>query len=124
MLPARTGTTPPATIDTINNASIGLTLNLFDYDLNGSLDSYFNGSSHNENPLETFAGSGINNGNALKFWGSGIGSNYGSESICGTWRYKYCQHKPESAGYPVQVTVAVDQETGICPTCSPIGWHG
>jgi hypothetical protein len=35
VLPARTGTTPPATIDTIDNASIGLTLNLFDYDTNG-----------------------------------------------------------------------------------------
>lgn len=102
VLPARTGTTPPATIDTINNASIGLTLNLFDYDLNGSLDSYFNGSSHNDNPLSTFAGSGINSGNALKFWGSGIGNNYGSLN-------QYVEHgvtsivntNLNSAGYPV-----------------------
>ena len=100
--PARTGTTPPATIDTIDNASIGLTLNLFDYDLDGSLDSYFNGSSHNDNPLGTFAGSGINSGNALKFWGSGIGNNYGSLN-------QYVEHgvtsivntNLNSAGYPV-----------------------
>ena len=102
VLPARTGTTPPATIDTIDNASIGLTLNLFDYDLDGSLDSYFNGSSHNDNPLGTFAGSGINSGNALKFWGSGIGNNYGGLN-------QYVEHgvtsivntNLNSSGYPV-----------------------
>jgi fibro-slime domain-containing protein/LPXTG-motif cell wall-anchored protein len=102
VLPARSGTTPPATIDTIDNASIGLTLNLFDYDTNGYLDSYFNGSSHNDNPLSAFAGSGINSGNALKFWGSGIGNNYGSLN-------QYVEHgvtsivktNLNSAGYPV-----------------------
>ena len=101
--PARTGTTPPATIDTINNASIGLTLNLFDYDLDNYLDDYFNGSSHYDNTcISDFAGHGINSGNALKFWGSGIGNNYGSLN-------QYVEHgvtsivntNLNSAGYPV-----------------------
>ena len=78
VLPARSGTTPPATIETINNASIGLKLNLFDYDLDNYLDDYYNGSSHYDSTcIGDFAGHGINNGNALKFWGSGIGNNYG-----------------------------------------------
>ena len=78
---ARTGTTPPATINTVDNASIGLTLNLFDYDLDGSLDSYFNNYDHSDNPVSAAflneSGS-INNGNALKFWGSGIGTQHGN----------------------------------------------
>ena len=103
VLPARTGTTPPATIDTIDNASIGLTLNLFDYDLDNYLDDYFNGSSHYDNTcISDFAGHGINSGNALKFWGSGIGNNYGSLN-------QYVEHgvtsivstNLNSAGYPV-----------------------
>ena len=80
VLPARTGTTTPDTIDTIDNASIGLTLNLFDYDIDGSLDSYFNNYSHGDHPVGTFVNEdgSINNGHALKFWGSGIGDNYGT----------------------------------------------
>ena len=83
VLPARTGTTPPATIETVDNASIGLTLNLFDYDLDGSLDSYFNNYNHGDHPVQNAflneSGS-INNGHALKFWGSGIGNNHGSQN--------------------------------------------
>ena len=102
VLSARTGTTPPNTIQTVDNSSIGLTMNLFDYDLNNYLDDYFNGSSHNENPLSTFAGSGINQNNALKFWGSGIGNNYGGLN-------QYVEHGVTSivnttlntSGYPV-----------------------
>ncbi len=103
VLPARTGTTPPATIDTINNASIGLTLNLFDYDLDNYLDDYYNGSSHYDNTcIADFVGHGINSGNALKFWGSGIGNNYGSLN-------QYVEHGVtsivnttlNSSGYPV-----------------------
>ena len=79
VLPARTGTTPPGQIETIDNATIGLTLNLFDYDLDNYLDDYFNGSSHYDAKcIADFASHGINYGNALKFWGSGIGNNYGS----------------------------------------------
>ena len=84
--PARTGTQPPDTIDTINNADIGLTLNLFDYDLDDYLDDYFNGSAHYDNTcINDFAGHGINNGHDLKFWGSGIGDQYGD-------RNKYVEH--------------------------------
>ena len=79
VLKKRTGTTPPATIDTIDNSSIGLTLNLFDYDLDNYLDDYFNGSAHYEDTcIAVFANRGINNGHALKFWGSGIGNQYGT----------------------------------------------
>ena len=79
VLPAREGTTPPATIETIDNATIGLKLNLFDYDLDDYLDDYYNGSSHYDATcIADFAGHGINAGHALKFWGSGIGDNYGS----------------------------------------------
>ena len=79
VLPERQGTTPPPTIETIDNASIGITMNLFDYDLNGVLDDYYNSSSHYDNNIiGYFAGQGINSGHALKFWGSGIGNNYGS----------------------------------------------
>lgn len=78
---ARTGTQVPGTIDTVDNASIGLTLNLFDYDLDGYLDDYFNNFDHGDNPVSAEflnrLGS-INDGHALKFWGSGIGNNYGS----------------------------------------------
>ena len=42
----RTGTTPPATIPTVSNASIGLTLNLFDYDLDEYLDNRFNNKDY------------------------------------------------------------------------------
>ena len=73
------GTTPPATIPTVSNASIGMTLNLFDYDLDGYLDNRFNNYDYSQNAgsyqndvLNSFLNHGINNGNALKFWGSGI----------------------------------------------------
>ncbi len=106
ILPARSeggysGTTPPDTIDTINNASIGLTLNLFDYDLDGYLDNRFNNQDYG-NSLGNFINRGINNGNALKFWGSGIGSwDYGGHN-------RYVEHGVSSivsntlsaAGYP------------------------
>ncbi|MDO5138288.1 MAG: SpaA isopeptide-forming pilin-related protein, partial [Oscillospiraceae bacterium] len=78
---ARTGTTPPVAIDTVDNASIGLTMHLFDYDLDNSLDSYFNNFNHNDHPVAASflnENNSINNGHALKFWGSGIGSNYGT----------------------------------------------
>ena len=83
VLPARTGTTPPATIDTVQNASVGIKLNLFDYDLDNSLDSYFNNYNHGDHPVSAVFlneyGS-INNGHNLKFWGSGIGNNHGSQN--------------------------------------------
>lgn len=85
ILPARSeggyeGTTPPGTIDTIDNASIGLTLNLFDYDLDDYLDNRFNNKDYGDH-LRNFKDHGINNGNALKFWGSGItDSSYGSHN--------------------------------------------
>lgn len=79
VLPAREDTTLPGTIDTVDNASIGLNLNLFDYDLDGYLDDYFNNFNHSNNPVSyDFLNHGINNGHPLKFWGSGIGNNYGS----------------------------------------------
>lgn len=79
VLPARTGTKPPSTIETVDNTTIGLTLNLFDYDLDNYLDDYFNNFNHGDNPVSNnFQNHGINNGHALKFWGSGIGNNYGS----------------------------------------------
>lgn len=78
VLPAITETTPPGTIETVDNASIGLTLNLFDYDLDGYLDDYFNNYNHGNHPVPSnFLDHGINNGHALKFWGSGIGNTHG-----------------------------------------------
>lgn len=80
VLPARTGTTPPATIQTVNNASVGIKMDLFDYDLDGSLDSYFNNYNHGDNPVQAVflnENNSINNGHNLKFWGSGIGNNHG-----------------------------------------------
>ena len=85
ILPARSegnyaGTTPPATIETVSNASIGLTLNLFDYDLDDYLDNRFNNKDYGSTE-GGFVGHGINDGNALKFWGSGItDSSYGSHN--------------------------------------------
>ena len=84
VLPARTGTTPPRTLTEadgiISNSSIGLTLNLFDYDLDEYLDDRFNNYDFGGNNPATsaFVNHGINNGHALKFWGSGItnGSTY------------------------------------------------
>ena len=74
------GTTPPATIDTINNASIGLTLNLFDYDLDDYLDNRFNNRDYGHTE-GAFVNHGINNGHSLKFWGSGItDSSYGAQN--------------------------------------------
>ena len=81
VLPARTGTPLPNTIDTVNNADIGLTLNLFDYDLDNYLDDYYNGSAHYDNTcIGDFANHGINRDHDLKFWGSGIGDQYGSRN--------------------------------------------
>ncbi|MBP3896592.1 MAG: fibro-slime domain-containing protein [Mogibacterium sp.] len=81
MLPARTGTTHPATIDTVDNKRIGLTLNLFDYDLDNYLDDYFNNYNHGDHPVPAnFLNHGINNNHNLKFWGSGIGNNHGSQN--------------------------------------------
>ena len=109
ILPARSegnyaGTTPPATIQTVSNASIGLTLNLFDYDLDDYLDNRFNNKDYGDH-LGNFKNRGINDGNALKFWGSGItDSSYGSHN-------NYVEHGVtsivsntlNSSGYP-QVT--------------------
>ena len=109
VLPARSegnypGTTPPATIQTVSNASIGLTLNLFDYDLDDYLDNRYNNKDYGDH-LGTFNNHGINDGNALKFWGSGISdSSYGSHN-------NYVEHGVtsivsntlNSSGYP-QVT--------------------
>ncbi len=83
VLPARTGTTPPSTIDTVSNSSIGLKLDLFDYDLDNYLDDYFNNYNHGDNPVgANFLNrqGSINNGHNLKFWGSGIGNNHGSQN--------------------------------------------
>ena len=72
------GTTPPATIETIDNASIGLKLNLFDYDLDDYLDNRFNNQDYGSSALGAFTGHGINSDHSLKFWGSGITSyDYG-----------------------------------------------
>ena len=79
VLPERNDT-PPATIDTINNADIGLSLNLFDYDIDDSLDDYFNQFNHTADPYNNvFKNYGINNGHSFKFWGSGIG-NWGANA--------------------------------------------
>ena len=77
ILPARSGTTPPATIQTVSNSSIGVTLNLFDYDLDDYLDDRFNNYDYGDNNPATsaFLNHGINNGHSLKFWGSGNGNN-------------------------------------------------
>lgn len=111
VLPARTGTTPPSTIDTVNNASVGIKLDLFDYDLDGSLDSYFNNYNHGDHPVPGAflnENGSINNGHNLKFWGSGIGNNHGSQN-------QYQQHgvtsivkntldTGQAGGYPVLST--------------------
>ena len=62
----------------VSNNSIGLKLNLFDYDLDGYLDDRFNNYDFgNNNPATSaFTSHGINNGHALKFWGSGITNGY------------------------------------------------
>ena len=74
------GTTPPATIPTVSNASIGLTLNLFDYDLDEYLDNRFNNKDYGDH-LDNFKNRGINSGHSLKFWGSGItDSSYGAQN--------------------------------------------
>ena len=89
VLPERTGTTPPRTLTEedgiISNSSIGLTFNLFDYDLDEYLDDRFdnydysggNDGAYRNNVLSAFLNHGINNGHALKFWGSGIGTQHG-----------------------------------------------
>ena len=69
----------------VNNADIGLTLNLFDYDLDGYLDNRFNNLDYGVDDQKAvvdafFAEHGINNGHNLKFWGSGIGGNYGAQN--------------------------------------------
>jgi fibro-slime domain-containing protein/LPXTG-motif cell wall-anchored protein len=103
--PARTGTTPPATIDTIDNASIGLTLNLFDYDLDGSLDSYFNNYNHGDHPVSQVflnENDSINQNHELKFWGSGIGSNHGSHNeYNNTMITNIVYTNTDGNGYPV-----------------------
>ena len=82
VLPKRTGTTPPRELTAedgiISNSSIGLTFNLFDYDLDEYLDDRFNNYDYgNNNPATSaFLDYGINDGHALKFWGSGITNGY------------------------------------------------
>ena len=112
ILPARSvgnyeGTTPPATIPTVSNASIGLTLNLFDYDLDDYLDNRFNNKDFGDH-LTNFKDHGINNGNALKFWGSGVtDGSYGSHN-------NYVEHGVTSivdtslnaSGYPQVISSA------------------
>ena len=66
-------TTHPATVSTVSNSSIGVNMNMFDYDLDDSLDDYFNQFNDSAEPfLSYFNTKGINNGHTLKFWGSGV----------------------------------------------------
>ena len=70
VLPERSGS-HPATISTVNNADVGISLNLFDYDLDNYLDNRFNNRDLGDH-LDWFWNHGINNGHSLKFLGSGI----------------------------------------------------
>ena len=71
--PRRTGTTPPAEIETVNNADVGIKLDLFDYDIGGYLDNRFNNRDiGGDTSLSWFLDESINAGHALKFTGSGI----------------------------------------------------
>ena len=105
VLPARSegnypGTTPPATIDTINNASIGLTLNLFDYDLDDYLDNRFNNKDYGDH-LNEFKNRGINSEHSLKFWGSGItDSSYGAQNNYVEHGVTNIVNNSLSSGYP------------------------
>ena len=105
VLPARSegdyyGTTPPATIQTVSNASIGMTLNLFDYDLDEYLDNRFNNKDYG-NSISTFIDHGINNDHSLKFWGSGItDSSYGSQNNYVEHGVTSIVNNSLSGGYP------------------------
>ena len=67
----------PETVSTVPNAEIGVTMNMFDYDLNSTLDDYFNQFNLVRQPFEqTFKNAGVNNGKTLKFWGSGINTEW------------------------------------------------
>ena len=73
----------PAPISTVNNASVGITLNLFDYDLDDYLDDRFNNydfyNQYNTDvPISAFYNHGINAQSDFKFWGSGIGTQHGA----------------------------------------------
>ena len=86
VLPERAGTTPPRVLTAedgiVKNSDIGLTLNLFDYDLDDYLDDRFNNydlgwdpnGTHNPTypAIGSFLNHGINENHDLKFWGSGI----------------------------------------------------
>ena len=65
----------PAQVSTVSNSEIGVTMNMFDYDLDDSLDSHFNQFGNSILPYQrTYVNDGINNGHKFKFWGSGIGT--------------------------------------------------
>ncbi len=72
----------PATVSTVPNAEIGVTMNMFDYDLNSTLDDYFNQFNLMRQPFEsTFKDAGVNKNKTLKFWGSGINKDwYGGDA--------------------------------------------
>ena len=101
VLPRRTGTNPPSTISTVDNTSIGLQMNLFDYDTEGFLDDYFNNYNHDDNPIDSyFLNHGINNGHKLKFWGSGIGGQQGDENRYDSHAVTSIVQNTLSGGYP------------------------
>ena len=65
----------PATVSTLANDTIGVSMNMFDYDLDDSLDSHFNQFGNSILPYQrTYISDGINSGHVFKFWGSGIGT--------------------------------------------------
>ncbi len=104
----------PATVTTVPNASIGVTMNMFDYDLKDTLDDYFNQFNLMRQPYDqTFKNAGVNKDKKLKFWGSGINTDwYGNDDRARAdvvWdKNKYTEYKPGlkivqsqlSGGYP------------------------
>ena len=76
----RTHTPYSDTIETVDNNDIGITLSLFDYDLDNQLNEWWNRTYDGnfkdwQNKYTDLAnyylGHGINNGHALKFWAGG-----------------------------------------------------
>lgn len=76
----------PDQISTVENASVGIKLNLFDYDKDHVLDDRFNNydfynSNNTDVPTEYFLNYGINQGHTLKFMGSGdVGDRPGGKN--------------------------------------------
>lgn len=99
----------PSTIETVSNSSIGMTVNLFDYDAGHYLDDRFNNydyysDGNTDIPVSVFKEYGINAGHYLKFQGSGTGGsaygNYNSYTEHGI-RANIVQNHLDGNGYPM-----------------------